>query len=73
MLIAALIILGIGFLKNIMNMLLDVFYSFKKIWLLDHAQSHHGRTLHVQLQWEEPHERGKMVGTPSTPKMGYVQ
>jgi hypothetical protein len=34
MLVMLLLVLGIGFLQDIMNLLLDVLDPFKKIWLL---------------------------------------
>jgi hypothetical protein len=48
MLIVALLVLGIGFLQNIMNLLLDVYGFIQQIWFLDQPCSEHGRTLPVQ-------------------------
>jgi hypothetical protein len=47
--------------------------SIQQIWFLCLPQSEHGRTLSVKMEWEELHQWGPMVGTPSTPEKGCGQ
>jgi hypothetical protein len=53
MLIMALILFGIGFMKNVMKFLLNVPHSVKKFgYLINLGLSMEG-IFHVQLHWEE--------------------
>lgn len=49
------LVLVIGFLKNVMNLLLDVLDTFKKF-----DQSKHGRILPM-MQWENPCQLGPLA------------
>jgi hypothetical protein len=73
MLIMALLVLGIGFLQNIMKILLDVMDPFKKFGCSISLGMSMGGLFCVQLQWEELHQWGPMDGTPSTLEKGCGQ
>ena len=70
MLIMVLLVLGIGFLQNIMNLLLDVLNIFNEpsgfvILFCEHEKSHP-----VWMQGEELHQWGPMVEILGLPKTG---
>jgi hypothetical protein len=61
MLIMALLVLGIGFLQNVMNLLLNVLDSLKKFGFSINLGLSMGGLFYVQLQWEELRQWGPMV------------
>jgi hypothetical protein len=68
MLIMALIVLGIGFLQNIMKLLLDVHDALNKFGSLISLSLSMGGLFLCNYKWAESHQWGLMVGTPRTPE-----
>jgi hypothetical protein len=70
MLIMALLVLGIGLLKNVLNLLADVLDSFNELGGFVGFNLNMGRLLHVWTQGVMQHPWDPMVEIPTPPARG---
>jgi hypothetical protein len=66
-----LLVLSIGFLKNLMDLLVDVLNPLNESRWLCWPQNEHGKNMSLWLQEVVQHQWDPRVGIPAPPERGY--